>query len=309
MKRLLAPLLVALSLFAPAAQAQLFRAYLSPTGNDSNPCTLPSPCRLLPAALAAVADGGEVWMLDSANYNAGTVAITKSVTILAVPGAVGSVVSIGNGAPAVQIATVGLRVALRNLVVAPVSGAGSTFGIVVSSSAVVSIEDSVISGFSDQGLQISNGAEVALTNSVVRNVTGEGAAVLGTAKLAVGNTRFIGNGTGLLLSSPSAGAPRATVVDSVFSKNGTGVASQNPLGNGDATLTRVLIEGSTSYAIRIQTGVQFGFGSVTMNAVTLSYNAGGWFLSGFVQTLESKGNNLFIQNGTSQGGLFTTALQ
>jgi len=74
------------------AHAQLFRAYLASDGNDGNPCTLYAPCRLLPAALNAVADGGEIWMLDSANYNTSTVVISKSVSILAVPGVVGSVV-------------------------------------------------------------------------------------------------------------------------------------------------------------------------------------------------------------------------
>ena len=37
-------------------------------------------------------------MLDSANYNTGPVNVTKSVTILAVPGALGSVVATGGDA-------------------------------------------------------------------------------------------------------------------------------------------------------------------------------------------------------------------
>ena len=88
-------------LLSTTANAQIFRAYVASTGNDANPCTLPSPCRLLPAALAASADGGEIWMLDSANYNTTTVTIGKSVSILAVPGAVGSVLAIG-GPPSVS---------------------------------------------------------------------------------------------------------------------------------------------------------------------------------------------------------------
>src|SRR5258706_4304709 len=80
---------------AGEASAGLFRTYLSVNGSDANACTLPSPCRLLPAALAAVNDGGEIWMLDSANFNTTTVSITKSVTILAVPGALGGVVANG----------------------------------------------------------------------------------------------------------------------------------------------------------------------------------------------------------------------
>lgn len=72
-RRLIA--LAATLLVSAPAQAQLFRAYLDPSGLDSNPCTLTSPCRLLPAALAAVSTGGEIWMLDSANYNVGPVSV------------------------------------------------------------------------------------------------------------------------------------------------------------------------------------------------------------------------------------------
>jgi len=43
---------------ASVANAAVFRAYLSFNGNDANPCSIQLPCRLLPAALAAVHDGG-----------------------------------------------------------------------------------------------------------------------------------------------------------------------------------------------------------------------------------------------------------
>src|SRR3954470_17809381 len=100
MNRLVPQCVVALmaSAFAcGASQAQIFRAYLSINGNDANACTVAAPCRLLPAALNAVADGGEVWMLDSANFNAGTVTIAKNVAISSVPGQLGSVVAVGGG--------------------------------------------------------------------------------------------------------------------------------------------------------------------------------------------------------------------
>lgn len=51
---------LAFVLAVPAANAQLFRAYLAVEGSDANPCTLPAPCHLLPAALNAVASGGEI---------------------------------------------------------------------------------------------------------------------------------------------------------------------------------------------------------------------------------------------------------
>ena len=113
--------LVAALLLSTAADAQvLFRAYLASDGSDANPCTLPQPCRLLPTALAKVMSGGEIWMLDSANFNSGTVTVGKSVSILAVPGAVGSVVALGG--PAILVSDPGLKIALRNLVIVPVAG-------------------------------------------------------------------------------------------------------------------------------------------------------------------------------------------
>ncbi len=77
---------------ASIANAGLFRTYLSLNGNDGNPCAVQLPCRLLPAALAAVNSGGEIWMVDSANFNTAPVNISISVKILAIPGAIGSVV-------------------------------------------------------------------------------------------------------------------------------------------------------------------------------------------------------------------------
>src|SRR4051812_32420834 len=106
MKRLMMLAAAGAALLISAAHAQSFRAYVSSAGNDANPCTVIAPCRLLPAALNAVANGGEIWMLDSANYNSGTVNITKSVSIMAVPGAVGSIVAVAGGA-AITVQTPG----------------------------------------------------------------------------------------------------------------------------------------------------------------------------------------------------------
>src|SRR5690606_11129227 len=61
----------------PLSSHAIFRAYLASTGSDANPCTLQQPCRLLPRALSVVDEGGEIWMMDSANYNTTTVEIGK----------------------------------------------------------------------------------------------------------------------------------------------------------------------------------------------------------------------------------------
>ena len=42
-------------LLSATAHGQLSRSYVASTGNDANPCNLQAPCRLLGAALTAVA--------------------------------------------------------------------------------------------------------------------------------------------------------------------------------------------------------------------------------------------------------------
>src|SRR4051812_29537629 len=95
-----------LCLLAAAVPSQAaFRAYVSINGTDNPNCSLGAPCRLMAAAMTAVADGGEIWLLDSGNFNLVTVDVTKSVSIDAVPGAIGSILAL-NG-PAFRLATAG----------------------------------------------------------------------------------------------------------------------------------------------------------------------------------------------------------
>jgi hypothetical protein len=136
--------LAALAALALPAQAQIFRAYLTLDGSDSNPCTLSLPCRLLPAALTAVADGGEIWMLDSANYNTGPVTVSKSVTLLAVPGALGSVVALGGDA--LVISTTG-AVTLRNLNILPFPANTNRKGVNKNGAGSLTIQDCNIVAF------------------------------------------------------------------------------------------------------------------------------------------------------------------
>jgi hypothetical protein len=159
------------ALLAPVtAGAQSFRAYLASYGNDANPCTVAAPCRLLPAALNAVANGGEVWMLDSENYNSGTVTIANSVSILAVPGQVGSVVAFAGG-PEVAIATSGVTVALRNLVIPNNVANPGTYGVVMTAGTLLSVEDCLFANLPNAAIYVHDtNSMVAAKNSVFRNL-------------------------------------------------------------------------------------------------------------------------------------------
>ena len=59
------------------------RSFVSPQGDDSNDCTLGSPCRFFQAALAKTNPGGEIAVLGTADYNGGTtVTIDKAISIV-----------------------------------------------------------------------------------------------------------------------------------------------------------------------------------------------------------------------------------
>ena len=162
--------LATFALLAAGSAEAVFRSYLASNGVDTDPCTLQQPCRLLPAALAAVDPGGEIWILDSANYNTGTVTINKSVTILAIPGAVGSIV--GNGGDGLLINTAGVRVTLRNLVFVNITGNNN--GVLMTAGTSLTIRDSTFMGMTNAGVYVTSiGTKAQIVNSTFdRNSVG-----------------------------------------------------------------------------------------------------------------------------------------
>lgn len=172
-------LLACLSLLAAIpAGAQIFRAYLSSTGNDSNPCTLPAPCRLLPAAVNAVASGGDIWMLDPANYNTGTVTITKAVNIRSMPGVVASLVSV-SGQPAVLVSAA-VAVGFRGVSFGFLPGGAIGNGIQTAvDGATLVVDDCEFSGLS-RGVEAGGpGTAVSITDSRFRST---GAVIYSSAR-------------------------------------------------------------------------------------------------------------------------------
>src|SRR5262245_35764585 len=63
----------------PPPPSPQLRTYISGVGSDSNPCTASSPCRTFQAALALTIAGGQIYVLNSANY--GSVTLNKAITI------------------------------------------------------------------------------------------------------------------------------------------------------------------------------------------------------------------------------------
>ena len=291
-----------LLLASGSAHAQLFRAYLASDGSDTNPCTLAQPCRLLPAALTAVANGGEIWMLDSANYNTGTVSITKSVSILAVPGAVGSIVSLGGGA-AISIATSGLRVALRNVSIGPLAGvAGATNGVEMNADSTLTIEESLIANLPGNAVTVGPFGKLRVADSTLRN-NGEYAINLDVeVRAVVVSTRMLDNlGGGVAATGGSVGTvTTATVSDSVMSGGQYGV---NAFTFGDATMRisvqRCTIKNTNAALSSVTNGV--GTAQVSVSGSLIVDNFQSYSQSGTGSTLYSLGDNQMWGNTTSSG--------
>jgi hypothetical protein len=297
---------------APLVHAQLFRAYLAQDGSDSNPCTVVQPCRLLPAAVAAVADGGEIWMLDSANYNTSTVFIGKSVTIMAVPGVVGSIVGASQTAMLISTGTV----RLRNLVFVPLPGsAGTVTAIIVQGLASLDLHGCTISDFPGPALFFGFGGNVVLSDSVLRRngiasampairVLGQIAAT--TTAIDIFNTTIQGSATGLHLSSTNATATiRASIRDSrIYQSADFGIHAISVAGASvNFTASDNMIVGGSQAGIRASGAGVYGFasGNTVAGFTTGLENVGSIFTS--------FGNNALQNNGIHSTGVTTTALQ
>src|SRR4028119_1848264 len=70
---------VAATMFAPSAEAQATRTWVSGVGDDVNPCSRTAPCKTYAGAISKTATNGEISTLDPGGF--GTVTITKSITI------------------------------------------------------------------------------------------------------------------------------------------------------------------------------------------------------------------------------------
>jgi len=293
------------ALFALPASAQSFRAYLASYGNDANPCTIASPCRLLPAALNAVLDGGEVWILDSANFNQTTVHIQKSVSILGVPGQVASIVA-ASGGPAIvldPVVTLGpppsIRVALRNVAIVKNTNNPGTDGVVVTNGADLSVEDSLFANLAGAGITASNTVSVIhARNSVFRNITGNAITVTGGPTADVTNSQLLSTG-GVAAASTASGTTTVSVTDSTISGGNIGVSLAASAGNALAFIVRSTIQGM-ALGIDAEASGQ-GAARATMGGSALVGNTTGFFLSG-AGSIRSNGNNTVDANGTSTGG-------
>jgi hypothetical protein len=288
-------------LAASGANAGLFRSYLSVSGNDANPCTLPSPCRLLPAALAAINDGGEIWMLDSANFNVATVSVTKSVTILAVPGALGSVVA--NGVDAMNVNASGAKVTLRNVVILNLSGTVNT-GISFVQGASLTLEGCELYGLNN-GVSVSGaGTAVTIKDTTIRDNASNGVVITGGVRALLRGVSVLNNTAGGVVASNGAGV---AIAGSTISGSTAGLQATS----SGSTTTQVAV--SSSSISGNTTGVQAvattgsDTAQVVLNNVTVSQSGTGVTITGGTASVYTRQNNTFKFNAVdvTAGGTLT----
>ena len=291
------------ALFLPGISYSLDRAYLASDGNDAHPCTLAKPCRNLPAALAAVVGGGEIWVLDSGTYNTATVTIDKSVTVLAVPGAAGGLVAAGG--PAVSIAAAGLQVTLRNLVFSATAGSGGTTGVRMTGASRLFVENSSFIGLPERGVDLEGTGRARITNTLF---TGNRYSVVARngATIDVAGSTFTGNfsGVGATNDGLAPTTTRITVSDSTFAYQDFGLAASSFVPNSIATVhaTRCTITNSSEYALFVWQQAIPSVAHVSIGGSLVANNNYAWFRSGLTGTISTFGNNQFIDNTTNYGG-------
>jgi Right handed beta helix region len=296
-------LALTVALSAAPASAQVRRTFVSPTGSDSNPCTITAPCRNLQAALAQTAAGGEVSILGTAGYNGGTtVTITQAVSIVNEDGyeAGINVPSGGNGI--VISAGASDAVSLRGLTID--GGGVGNFGIQFNTGASLTVENCVIRHLTNTGVYFAPNAssQLSISHSLVSDNASAGIYVFpsgsGTVSAIFNHVEANNNNyTGIILDgSYSTGTFKGAVSDSVASGNGYGFAANAASGHAPTTLMLFhSVAANNNYGLDAQ-----GSGAIIrLDQSMVTGNANGWVVSGSGSVL-SYGNNSIDGNASNQ---------
>lgn len=226
---------------APTQQA---RTYVSGKGSDSNPCSVSQPCQTLRAALALTLAGGEIFVLDSANYGPATISQAVSVTAAGA----GAGILVTSGAAIVVSAGASDVVNLRGLVL----DGGQTGAT---------------------GIQFNSGAALVVQNAIIRNFSANGInfAPNGTARLFVTDTTVTGNtNTGILIAPASSNAVSGMIARLSASGNGVGVLASGS--NVDLTMTDT-VAGSNTYGVGASSSAKVMVRSSTFSNNTVGVSA------------------------------------
>ncbi len=295
------PLLQAMAQAAPPSKSPTppppspqMRTYVSGTGNDSNPCLASWPCQTFQAALALTVAGGEIYVLDSANY--GAVTINKAVSITS-EGAMAGVLAT-SGAGITIAAGAGDVINLRGL---DIDGGGSGgVGIQFSSGQSLNIQKSAVRGFQNSGISFApNGpGKLFITDTTVTNKANNGISVTSSGSAvsaAINRVTASRNGTGILAYGGNASV---TIIDTVAGNNSYGIgASSSAVMVRNSTVSNNAIGIAADQAAIVRVGQS-----------TVTANGTGWQATNGGQVVSYSNNN--VAGNTTDGTVTSTvALQ
>ena len=179
-------------------------------GSDVGACAVSAPCRTLAQALAHTAGGGEVLLLDSADF--GAAVIYSSVSIVAPTSAHAAVT--GSAAAAITIdALPNDSVTLRGLTIS-----GGNGGIVFNSGHSLHLEGVTVRGYSDFSqsailFRPAAPARLSIVDSTIQSSTyGINVASANDVGVLLDNVRLEGDGFGLYMRAGGTASVRNTLI-------------------------------------------------------------------------------------------------
>lgn len=289
-------LVLLMSLLATSAFAQATRTWVSGVGDDVNPCSRTAPCKTWAGAISKTAAGGIIDALDPGGF--GALTITKAMTLEG-NGTLASTLSSGTAGITVNITSgTGRNVVLRNILI---DGSGVTLGtnginFIAGDSLLV--EDCYIKAYSTTGILFQPNSNANLQV----NRTSVSECVIGLRTTGVGAVTAL-----------------ASITDSSFSNNGTGVqadehskmAMRNSSASGN-TADGILGTSTTACLVTVDfcvasnngTGIRANGGNTEVRANNCTITGNGTGVSATASgQMCSYGSNRLAQN--SSAGAFS----
>jgi hypothetical protein len=214
--------LAATLLIAPAQATGVSRTFVSAAGSDSNNCAnVATPCRHFAAAYAVTAPGGEIFVLDPANY--GSLTITHAVSIQGHGWA--SIAPPNNGNAITINAGSSDSISIHGVAIDGTGATGGTNGIVFNAGGSLTVTDCVLQNFVNSGTFTTG-------NGILMQPTS------GTVSFVVTNTVLSNNGfLGIYYFPPSGSAQANGVIDHVAATNNSdGIEINTASGGGSTTV-------------------------------------------------------------------------
>ena len=284
------------SLISSTVHALANRVFVSArSGNDANSCdNINTPCQTFAGAVLQLNPGGEAIVLDSGGY--GPVTITQAVTIEAPPG-VTAFIHPPSGDGVTINADTSDAVVLRGLVL----NVGTNNGITVNTVGTLTVENCLISGFTNFGIQMAGAGVLSLKNTDVKGcfIGLEIQNSSGTVRASLDHCHLDGNAAGFRSETVSPGVSKTTATNTTANNNEqTGWIS----GNSSSGTEILNLEFCSASGNGIGRGV-LGFSTNVASRVRYSNcifaNNGTYGVDQVGSTVESRGNNTITGNGTA----------